>query len=74
MSKSEEMISYSSIIIKDYFTPATPEGDTALLDAIMVTPVAAGLSSEPAEIFREADMESGTFSRTSVTLNGDLIE
>lgn len=42
------MISYSSIIIKDYFTPATPEGDTALLDAIMVTPVAAGLSSEPA--------------------------
>lgn len=74
LSKSEEMISYSSIIIKDYFTPATPEGDTALLDAIMVTPVAAGLSSEPAEIFREADMESGTFSRTSVTLNGDLIE
>lgn len=74
LAKGRKQISYSSIIIKDYFTPTTPEGDTALLDAIMITPVSAGLSSEPAEIFREADMESDTFSRTSVTLNGDLIE
>lgn len=65
-------ISRATVIIKNYFTPATPDGDDALLDWIGIGPMIAGDSSVAGAVYVE-ESARGLISRTLVNLRGTTV-
>ena len=61
------------VIVKNYYTPATPSGDTALLDWITIRPIFGGNNAEDANVYRETNANLGIYSLTGITLNGDVV-
>lgn len=67
--------SYFFIVVKGYFSPATPQGDAALLDWIVLRPLLAGDLDQPAMVYRDMDGSfMGIYSEKGITLNGKIIE
>lgn len=62
------------IVVRDYFTPATPDGDTALLDWIVVRPLAGGDKTDGAAVYTDiGPMNMGIYSMSGLTLNGRFV-
>lgn len=61
------------VIVKNYYTPATPTGDAALLDWITIRPIFGGDNGDDANVYREANASLGVYSLTGITLNGDIV-
>lgn len=74
VQEGNEFSDTSVIVIKNYFTPATPDGDEDLLDIIGIDPLFGGDNSDAASVYTEQDMELGVYSTTMVLLNGKLVE
>jgi len=63
-----------TVIIKNYFTPATPQGDTALLDWISIRPLFGGDNSDAANVYHDTgDTYLGIYSNTGVSLRGATV-
>lgn len=56
------------IVVRDYYSPATPNGDTSLLDWIVIQPISAGDWDNPAMVFKPVNG-----SHLGFTLNGRLL-
>jgi hypothetical protein len=63
------------IVVKSYFTPASPQGDAALLDWIVLRPLLAGDLDDPAMVYRDADGANlGIYSEKGITLSGKVVD
>lgn len=74
-SEGESRISYFLIIIKDYYTPATPDGDTSLLSAIAITPLPGGDISDQSNVYKTPDTSGMliTGDKTGCDLTGQAV-
>ena len=62
------------IVIKDYYSPATPEGDSAYLEAVGLRPMMGGDMSDQANVYSEPKDElDGRYSRTVLSLSGQVV-
>lgn len=62
------------IVVKNYYSPATPQGDSALLDFIMFRPLFGGDNGDAAMVYGDVDGASlGIYSNRGITLNGKVI-
>ncbi len=63
-----------TIIVKNYFTPATPQGDTVLLDWISIRPLFGGDNSDAANVYHDTgDTYLGIYSATGISLRGATV-
>ena len=63
-----------AIIVRNYYTPATPDGDLALLDWITVRPLTGGDKTDPATAFVDVTSSYlGIYSTTGLTLSGQPV-
>ncbi|HEU0206930.1 MAG TPA: hypothetical protein VFQ74_09610 [Pseudolysinimonas sp.] len=63
-----------TIIVKNYFTPATPQGDTALLDWISIRPLFGGDNSDAANVYHDTGATYlGLYSATGISLRGATV-
>lgn len=66
------------IVVKGYFSPATPQGDRVLLDWITLRPSYSGSNTEPAMIYRDINglitSRYGTYSKQGITLSGKIVQ
>lgn len=62
-----------AIIVKDVYTPNTPEGDPELLDWIEVRATVSGMSNEQTGPFTDPEGASFNVSTKGITLNGDIV-
>lgn len=62
------------VIVKDYYLPAHPKGDVALLDFIAIRPLFGGNNQDAANMYRDTDGANlGIYSNRRLTLNGTTL-
>lgn len=62
------------IVVKDYYSPATPQGDKALLDWIILRPLSGGDMDNAGMVYSDSDGASlGIYSNRGITLSGKII-
>ncbi|MGO4858927.1 hypothetical protein [Arthrobacter sp. 2MCAF14] len=62
------------IVIKNYYSPATPNGDAALLDWMVIRPMQAGDAKDPSSIYHDIEGNgSASISPRGLTLKGTII-
>lgn len=67
--------SYAAIIVKNYYTPAAPDGDPELLNWIGICPLFGGGNTDAAIEYQDTDgMNLGIYSHSMVALNGRVID
>lgn len=65
---------YFFIIVKDYFTPATPNGDLSLLDSISIVPSSGGDFADSAMLYYDQGARySHYYSQKQITLSGKVV-
>ncbi|MBU1250720.1 MAG: hypothetical protein KJ659_11215 [Actinobacteria bacterium] len=61
------------IIIQNYYLPAHPDGDPALLDYIAINPLFGGSNTDAAMMYRDVDGANlGIYSNRRMTMNGEI--
>ena len=66
--------SYLFIVVKDYFSPATPPGDAALLLWIVLKPLFGGDNSDGAMVYQDRNgADLGVYSDKGITLSGKVV-
>jgi hypothetical protein len=61
------------IIVRNYFTPATPNGDSALLDWITIRPMFSGSAGTSGQFIDVDSNDLGAYSGVGMTLSGQIL-
>lgn len=80
LSEQESVADTFYIIIQDYYTPATPDGDDALLETLVIRPMYGGDGSDIVNVYVDEpdlwnqDYPLFVFSKFGATLTGNIVE